>query len=255
MKVLILLAGEGRRFRGTAYKEPKPMIPVHGKSILEWTLESAPIEHCNLHFALRADHIENNGILSWLDDKFGDYNYTLFHQTTGGNLETAYMASSDFDSDDEPLLILDGDNAYDHNDLDTKLKSIPAGDSMLITYFEPLDESIKWAFAILNNDGEVQSIVEKVPWALKVGGKPLIGTFWFSSIRLFRQIAKRILDVHSMVGEYYYQAEFYMSQAPNLFAQEGNTVYAHEVKNVVPLGTPEDIEKVKYDDTLQKISI
>ena len=40
MSLLVLLAGEGQRFKDRGIMTPKPLIEVNGKSILEWTTRS-----------------------------------------------------------------------------------------------------------------------------------------------------------------------------------------------------------------------
>ncbi len=83
----------------------------------------------------------------------------------------------------------------------------------------------------------VERVHEKHPDGAKIGN-PMVGTFVFSSIWMFNQMAKNVMNNEdTMAGEYY------MSQAINGMLDVGWPVYRYEVSDVQPLGTPEYLEK------------
>lgn len=251
MNILILAAGEGRRFVDAGITTPKPFIEVNGKTLLEWTTRSIPfighydeegdhVEPNQLYFAIREDHDQRINASDTLMKIYGsEINIIRFQKTTRGNLETAAMVASLMELHDS-LLILDCDNKYSDNDiLDTFVEAMEFEDSMVVSYFDPLDESTKWAF-VYSDGALVTSIVEKDPDAISKGGRPLIGTFWFSSTRLFMKISQFILKNNLKTGEKG-KEEFYISQVPALHAANAGAVFVHKVDNMVPLGTPEDV--------------
>lgn len=253
MNALILMAGDGKRFADVGITTPKPLIEVNGKPILQWTTQSLPfIMDCergqgpaiapnNLYFAIRQEH-EDAGMCEYLRRLYGDnINFIVFKKTTRGNMETAYICTLSMPSD-EPLLILDADNKYDDNDILTTLsEAADFNDSMVVTYFDPINADAKWAFVF--SDGAVAiEIVEKDPTAIARGGSPLVGTFWFKTTSLFQRYADILIqnNVRSGIID---KEEFYVSQVPATHIKNGGVVFAHKVNNVVPLGTPEDVEK------------
>jgi NDP-sugar pyrophosphorylase family protein len=261
MNVLVLMAGEGQRFKKVGIDTPKPFIKVLDKAILEWTTRSIPqIRHYDetvnphipeelLYFAVRADE-EEFGTEDRLKDMYGDdINIISFNRTTAGNLETAYICASTMDPS-APLLILDADNKYNDNNLLDTINDWSIAhnfvDSMVVSYFDPIDSDPKWAY-VISNGALVTEIVEKDVTALQRGGRPLIGTFCFSSVNLFMKHADFILRNGLKTG-IKGKEEFFMSQVPALFAANGGLVLAHKVTNVVPLGTPEDVDKYKWSD-------
>jgi len=254
MNVLILMAGDGKRFVDEGINTPKPLVEVNGKTILEWTTRSIPfIDHYKenpdglpsnrLHFAIREEH-EEHGISDKLKTIYGDdINIITFKKLTNGNLETAYMCALLMD-EEEPLLVLDSDNKYnDNNILETFVESLDFDHSMVVSYFDPIDDSSKWAF-IYTDGAVVKKIVEKDPKALERGGLPLVGTFWFKTNRLFLDLSEYIISNGFKVGTPG-KEEFYMTQVPSLHAANGGAVFAHKVDDVVPLGTPADVEKFR----------
>ncbi len=87
---LILAAGRGERMRPLTDRVPKPLLPVHGKPLIEWQLE-----------ALARDGVREVVInTAWLEDQFpaalGDgarwglnVRYSMEGRDFGGALETA----------------------------------------------------------------------------------------------------------------------------------------------------------------------
>lgn len=255
MNVLILMAGDGKRFTDEGITTPKPFIEVKGKPILEWTTRSLPfISHAyddldftiapdNLFFAIRQEH-EDAGYCKYLREMYGeDINFIVFQKTTRGNMETAYVSTLSM-SPDEPLLILDSDNKYDDEGLiDTLSEAIEFDDSMVVTYFDPIDADPKWAF-VFTDGALVTKIVEKDPQALAAGGSPLVGTFWFKTTALFQRYADALIQTNTRSGTAG-REEFYVSQVPSTHVKNGGVVFAHKVSDVVPLGTPTDVEKFR----------
>lgn len=255
MNILILMAGEGKRFTDVGIAVPKPLVEVNGKTILEWTTRSVPfIKHrdeegdqfpsANLYFAVREEHENDYNLTELLKSIYGDdINLIYFKKTTRGSLETAYFCAALME-DEDSLLVLDSDNKYADNEmLKTFIEALDFPNSMVVSYFDPIDDSAKWAF-VYTDGAVVKKIVEKDPDGIKNGAHPLIGNFWFSSVKLFLQYAQYIIGEGFVTGVPG-KEEFYMSQVPALHAANQGAVFAHKVDEVVPLGTPEDVEKFR----------
>ena len=253
MNVIVLMAGDGARFKEVGYPAPKPFIEVGDKHILEWTTRSLPFinhyadsQNCNLIFAIRKEHDDQFQVADRLKSIYGSTVKTVvFDELTRGNLETAYIAAQAIDNDDD-ILFLDSDNYYDGSGLRSFIDRFADEYSSFasICYFEPTDRSYKWCFAF--PDGyRITKLGEKDKFALDEGGKPMVGVFYFNTKKLFTDAAEKILNKGRTVAN-----EFFMSQSiSNLIADEV-PVFGLEVTNVVPLGTPKDIiaaRDVLYD--------
>ena len=143
-----------------------------------------------MYFAIQRKHDEEYDISNVLHTVYGsDINIISFEKLTDGNLRTAYISCIPME-DKIPLVVLDGDNKYDDNDIMEHMFNLRLiDDSMMITCFDPIDDSTKWAFAITEN-GVVKEIREKDPIALTNGGLPMIGTFFFQSTIQFKRYAE-----------------------------------------------------------------
>ncbi len=251
MQILVVMAGAGSRFEEVGYPLPKPLIEVNDKHIIEWTTRSLPfIDHYsedtkqNITFAIRSQDQEKFQMKERLKKIYGNkIDIISFDEMTRGNLETAFIASKKFD-DDEEILILDSDNHYDGSNLENFIDVLKMKENLfsLICTFEPIDNSHKWCFAI-KQGSIVRELLEKDKNAISKGGKPMVGVFYFSKKSIFDKIARFILSQNEMVNN-----EFFMSQSIQACIDLAIPVYGHKVENVIPLGTPEDIIKVRENE-------
>ena len=252
--ILILMAGHGKRFSNSGYTTPKPLIEVNGKTILEWTTESCPYithntgnqpDNIKLYFAVLSEHLHAPYNMQERLHKIYGKNITIipFETVTRGNLETARLACNHINSN-EPLLVLDADNKYDHNGLDNFLESIPRDlKTMSIFCFSSKEEKLpnKWCNARVSNNFALELREKDDKW---VQYPCLIGIFYFTQVNQFKNYADFILQNGAPVG-FEDKKEFYISMVPKYHAAIGQAVYVHYVTNVVPLGTPEDVNNFK----------
>lgn len=253
MEIVVVMAGDGTRFKDVGYPLPKPFIEVNEKYILEWTTRSLPfiqhyinhIQQYPLTFAIRSEHEKKFNIIERLEKIYGNNIRVIeFNKLTKGGLETAYITETltCLTSDDKDVLFLDSDNHYNGSGFENfinDIKSKTDDDFAVICYFEPLDNSFKWCFAFPDGD-RITKLSEKDETALAMGGKPMVGVFYFSDKVMFLDIAREILHHDATV-----KGEFYMSQSIYKMLDRNMLVYGYKVDNVIPLGTPEDIIKVK----------
>lgn len=248
MKILIVMAGDGKRFVDAGYKTIKPLIEVKNKTILEWTTRSLPfIKHYGestvninyeLAFAIRTEHEKIYNLSNKLKEIYGnDIKINKFQKITRGNLETAYISIKNLfsDSNDE-LLILDADNHYNGDKFlfyKNCFKESCKKDFGAICCFYPKNKDSKWCFAKLDKNNHVSSLEEK---HFSTNSYPMVGVFYFNRVSLFLQIAKEIIDSKQTVKN-----EFYLSQVFQIMLKRNIPICGVMVNKVVPLGTPEDV--------------
>lgn len=249
MNKVILMAGEGQRFKNVGYTVPKPFIETKGKMIYEHCLDSFGETYKNetLIFAVRESHKE---YLARIQEKCPNSKLVFFDKLTRGNLETAFLTLKKIENLnlELPLLILDSDNSGNYGcDFLSFVKNC-SGDCAAITVFEPQDDSAKWLFLkpsffpqnpkIWNLNTIASKVSEKDPNGIKLGMYPAIGTFFFSKTSFFLEIAEEILNKHKGTSE------IYMSMAlKKMLSQYNLPIYLHKIETFISLGTPEDLKK------------
>lgn len=123
MQTVVLAAGEGTRMRPLTAAQPKPMLPVAGKPLLEHTLDravEAGADRLIVVVGYESDRVQ---------DHFGsqhggvDLEYAVQEQQRG--TADAVNAAAPLLAD-EPFVVLNGDALYDPASLDTLYSNGPA---------------------------------------------------------------------------------------------------------------------------------
>ena len=256
MNILVLMAGRGQRFVNEGYTDPKPLIKVNGKTILQWTTESCPyIRHdgkgqdpsVHLHFAVLQEHL-HNGLDKFLHSVYGrDIEIIPFKEVTRGSLDTAQIAASKMLNKSDPLLVLDADNKYNPNNFKQFIDGLPKKlNTMAVACFDNEDISVpnKWSNVDVQ-DGVAKGIREKDD--LWVDKPTMIGIFYFGNTNFFVNYAKFIM-IYSTPVEFNGSSEYYMSMVPAYNVSISTPVHVHMVTDVVPLGTPADIRRFETNE-------
>jgi NDP-sugar pyrophosphorylase family protein len=151
MDAVLLCAGLGTRLRPHTLTTPKPLLPVRGRPILDWTLGALPRE---------VDRVIV--VVHYLAGQIEDYlrGQKFFSQWTAvpqgdprGTGDALRRCRESVRSD--RFLVLNGDDLFGAADL-AELAQQPAG--VLCT---SVDEPRKFGIAFLKPDGTLEKLVEK----------------------------------------------------------------------------------------------
>jgi bifunctional UDP-N-acetylglucosamine pyrophosphorylase/glucosamine-1-phosphate N-acetyltransferase len=151
MDAIILAAGLGTRLRPHTLTTPKPLLPIRGRPLLDWTLGALPASVDRLLV-----------VVNYLAEQFEAYLATQAHfrvweavrqQQPRGTGDALRSCRDRLRS--ERFLVLNGDDLYGAADL-AKLADRPAG--LLV---HPVDEPANFGIAFVNADGTLQKLVEK----------------------------------------------------------------------------------------------
>ncbi|MDK9698888.1 MAG: sugar phosphate nucleotidyltransferase [bacterium] len=93
-RAMVLAAGLGTRLQPITNTIPKALVTAHGKSMLDWTLES--LERVNCREITINSHHHADQIESWIEEKRSQLNSTILHYSfepeilgTGGGIRQA----------------------------------------------------------------------------------------------------------------------------------------------------------------------
>src|ERR1700675_409410 len=151
MDAVILAAGLGTRLRPHTLHTPKPLLPVRGRPILDWTLGALPA---------RVDRVIV--VVYYLAEQIAEYlggqEYfqewvTVPQGEPRGTGDALRRCRPHVRSD--RLLVLNGDDLFGAADL-ADLASRPAG--LLVA---PVDDPKRFGIAFMNADGTLQRLLEK----------------------------------------------------------------------------------------------
>ena len=151
MDAIILAAGLGTRLRPHTLETPKPLLPVRGRPILDWTLGALPksIDRVIVVVNYLADKVE-----AYLKSQGHFRDWVAVRQAEPRGTGDAVRSCREHVHSDR-FLALNGDDLYGAADL-AALAACPAG---VLT--SPVDDPKKWGIAFLKADGTLERLVEK----------------------------------------------------------------------------------------------
>lgn len=234
MNIVIPMAGRGSRFVEEGYKEPKFLLKIDEKTLLELSIESLPIKSANkLIFILLEEHENQWDVSSFIKSKYNNLKleFIFLKDVTRGQSETVLAAESLIDNEDQ-LIVYNIDTFFYSKTL--KANILAKDCDGYIGAFE--DNKDKWSFAKTNEDGWVIKTAEKVP----ISNNALTGMYHFAAGKDFVRVAKNAINRDNRVKN-----EFYIAPLYNQLIEEGKKFKLDIVADFVALGTPQDFEYAK----------
>ena len=232
MNFLITMAGQGTRFLNGGYQRPKWLIHAKGKSLLQWSVDSLPLDLCSkMIFVILRDHETEYNTSNFISEIYGDYNlqFVFLDEPTRGQAETAFRAKH-LISNSESLLIYNIDTKFNSSTLKTSLLN-PDIDGVLGAF---KSTSPKFSFAKLDkNRMFITEVTEKIP----ISDNALTGLYHFSRAELFFTVAEQAIKKENLT-----HGEFFIAPLYNQLIAEGYKFILDFSNSFDVLGTPAELE-------------
>lgn len=225
LKIVMPMAGEGRRFRDAGYAVPKPFIEVDGIPMYERVLESLGISART--FLLTRDW---DGHQVDLGDKRVPAQVIKVPSLTEGAASTVLLAGEELDSDDA-LIIVNSDNIVGFDFARMHRECVRKDTAGCIVVFR--DDHPKWSFAKLGPDGFVTEVAEKRP----ISDMATAGVYYWRRARDFARYARQMIAQDKRVN-----GEFYVCPVYNEAIADGKRITVQEARAFHSVGTPEDLD-------------
>lgn len=227
INILVPMAGRGRRFREAGYVDPKPMISIAGRPMIDWSLESLSglsSPHRFIFIALKEDL--DSGLRKLLEPR-GEI--VSIPDVTEGAVNTTLLASHLIE-DETPLVIANCDQYLDW-DFNLFLDSTDGFDCSVVVFESdnPHHSYVETA------DTRVTRVREKeVISPLACGG-----VYFYRKGHDYLMGAKRLIEDEDRTN-----GEFYITPIFNKLIQAGRTVTYFKIENDKKhmLGTPEEVD-------------
>ncbi len=198
MNVVVPMAGRGTRFATQGVDTPKPLIPVAGRPMIAWALQSLDdVAYSQVIFVVLAEHERQYGVTSMLRRLIGERaEVVLLPDVTEGQLCTVLAARSFIDSH-EDLLIASADT-YVRSSLGRDIAARAPDCRGLISVAEMPGE--RWSFARTDPHGRVVEVAEKV----RISSHVSTGLYYFARGHEFCAVADDMIRKGEKTrGEYY----------------------------------------------------
>lgn len=243
MKIVFLMAGEGRRFM--AYDNlPKPLIKLRGVELIRWAVNSyhligSLLDWPDIYFITRLDHIKEFKMDIILKKLFSPYiNIRYVEKTTRGPAETAMLLEKDI-RPQEQVIISDCDMFFNALPLFLEMGNIRNDESIagILPYVKRQDEQNAWSYVRLDKNNYVTKVNEKDVEMFNAGLPGIVGAYTFNRWKYFIQEAKMMIRENDLSGEEG-KKEFYMSGIFKRLIKSDRSIKGVDVHPSWILGTP-----------------
>ena len=226
IKLIMPMAGEGNRFKEKGYDLPKPLVPVKGIPMFQYTEQQIGIDFDERIFIVRKDH----NIASTIRQFIKGATIIELDAPTEGTACTLYKAKHLFEEGDGVFVAnCDQSVQWDSNKVNSIIQD---GVDGLIATFIDAERNPKWSFAKTEADKVVEVAEKKA-----ISDRATVGYYyWRDANQMFRNIDQMIEADDRVNGE------FYTCPVYNYTIKEGANVCAFDVVSMQGIGTPEDLE-------------
>ncbi len=238
VQIIVPMSGLGKRFVDAGYNDPKPIIKVEGKPIIQHIYEMFNKPE-NILFICNEEHIKNTNMY----DEIRGFSPTATVATIErqrGPVEAVLQVLEAID-DDKEIIVSYCDYAmdWDYEEFLKEVRSVNA-DGAIVCYtgFHPhMLGSDNYAFVKMDGNKAVK-VQEKQPFTNdKMSELASSGAYYFKSGKLLKKYFQMAIDRNLMTN-----GEFYVSMVYNLLIEDGLTVVAPLIKKMLQWGTPYDLE-------------
>lgn len=254
MKILIPMAGEGKRFQEAGYKHSKPSIMTY--CIRTGKLEPMVVcaakdlpgvspDGSNIIFVERIFHSED-GTEEKIKDFFPKAKFITVDKLTEGQACTCLLAENEIEKNEE-LLIAGCDNGmvFDGQKFDTERAEC---DVLVFTFRG--DEAVNknpnvygW-MKVDDKNNIVGTSIKKAISATPIKDHAVVATFWFREGNIFLKAAEKMIQENDRIN-----GEYYVDKVIDHVLDLGYRAKVFEIDRYIGWGTPKDYEE--YQSTFE----
>jgi len=236
LNIVIPMAGRGSRFADQGYFQPKPLIPIHGKPMIEVVIDNLrPRLPHHFHFVMLREHLENFELRKLIDKAAPDSTVIAIDEITDGPACTVLLVEK-YINNDTQLMIANCDQWVDiaiNDYLADFTRQKCDGFIMTMKASDP-----KWSFVEFNTTGKIIRIVEKEV----VSNEATVGIYNFRRGSDFVRAARQMIAQNFRVNN-----EFYVAPTYNQLIHWGMPLGVYSIgslwNGMYGLGTPSDLER------------
>ena len=206
MKIVLPVAGNGLRLRPYTENVPKCLLPVAGKTILDWIVEDSlslkPTETIFIT-GYKAEAVD-----SFLEKRPAWGKTRAVVQSNPQGLGEAVSLALPYVDDDEPVLIILGDTLFEadlsilHN----------VDENILYTY--KVEDPRRFGVAVTDSTGRITRLVEK-PQEF-VSDEAIVGIYYIKDTKVLKQSLKYLMDNNIRTKN-----EFQLTDALQMMLEKG----------------------------------
>lgn len=241
VNLLVPMAGAGSRFVQQGFTDPKPLIQVLGKPMVEWATDSfnfvGKLKSYRFIFVVLHEHIEKFQIDEKLKKHFGPNTIVITATGVLNGQSKSCLLAKPYINNEQKLFIYNCDTFMKSDVWDVIEKEDPDG---VIPCFEATNPS--YSYAKVDEQGNVTEVAEKQA----ISNLATIGMYYFKHGADYVKAAEAQIEKNLT-----YNNEFYVGPCYNEIIAEGKKVKVATVLEKWVIGTPEEMKnfEANYKNT------
>ncbi len=192
MKIIIPVAGAGTRLRPHTYTQPKPLIPLAGKTIISFILDSF-IEQGQNDFIFIIGYLGEK-IKNYITAEYPNIHADFITQEDRVGTGHAVFLTQELVHQNEEIIIIYGDTICDYN----IEKFIASPESVIAV--KKVDDPQEFGVAEINNEGYIKHVVEKP--IIPKSNMAMVGIYKINESTRFFELMKKDIDAQELTEEY-----------------------------------------------------
>jgi NDP-sugar pyrophosphorylase family protein len=248
MKVIFPMAGTGNRFVQAGYTDPKPLIHVNGKRIIEYICEMFDKENDEFIFICNDIHLRDTNMREVLTSISPSSKILEIPQHKKGPVYTL-IDFIDYINDNEEVIICYCDNPYlwDYNHFKSWIHEKDS-DGCILSHvgFHPHRLSSTYMAYMKESNLEVSEIKEKEPYTEDpMTEHASTGTYYFKKGSYIKKYFQQLMDL-----DINYNGEYYVTLVYNLLIKDNLLVHCYPTEFTTVFGTPEEVQNFEAWQTI-----
>lgn len=240
MHIVIPMSGIGKRFIDAGYDDPKPLIVVDGKTIIEHVCDLFPGEE-KFTFICNSKHLSETKMKDVLLSIKPNANVIEIPNHKKGPVYAVSLIEDLIDNDEEVIVnYCDFGTYWDYEDFLKHTRDRDA-DGAIPSYkgFHPhMLGSTNYAF-MRDEKQWMLEIKEKEPFTdNRMNEYASNGTYYFKKGSYVKKYFKELMEKDINL-----KGEFYVSLIYNLLVNKGLKVSIYDIQHMLQWGTPQDVEE------------
>ena len=230
LNIVILAGGAGKRFALAGYTFPKSLIDINGKPMIQVVVENLNIDAHYIYIIQEQENKEYN-MAAMLKMITPDCTIIEESGVTGKGAAFATLLAKNLINNDNQLLISNSDQWMDWDSsafMYAMQRDVIDGGILTFRNTHP-----KWSYAKLKNNW-VCEVAEKVP----ISNNATVGIYFWKKGSDYVKYAEQMMSKNIRT-----KGEFYVCPVYNEAIQDGKHIKIWDVKKMMGLGTPEDLER------------
>lgn len=233
MNIIIPIGGKGERFINSGYTDPKPLIKIFEKCMIEYVLDNLIINNNDKIFIIYNYNLDKYNFKNYINNKYQNINFIQVNDTSGAS-ETLFYGIDYILKNytyNKRCLILDCDTFYTIDIINI----FSSCNTNIVFYTKNYNTEPIYSYIELNNQTEIINIKEKI----KISDNANTGAYAFLDINILYDYCKFVLDNNITFNNEPYISCIIAEMLKTNINFKG---YELNSNNVFSLGTPKDVD-------------